>query len=169
MSNIIAQSFLFLFIFSILKSLFWFIYESINFLFLLMYLFIFCFFFRATPTAYGGSQARGPIGAVATNLRHSHSNARFEPHLRPTPQLMAMLDPLTHRVRSGIKHASSWILVGFLNHWSQWELRMSIVLKSPVQENKHLKLCSALLVIRAMLIVLRLFYFLAMPVAYGSS
>ena len=43
--------------------------------------------------AYGGSQARGLIGAVAGGLRHSHSNARFEPRLQPIPQLMAMLDP----------------------------------------------------------------------------
>ena len=26
-------------------------------------------------------------------LHHSHSNARPEPHLRPTPQLTAVLDP----------------------------------------------------------------------------
>ena len=31
-------------------------------------------FFRATPAAYGGSQARGPIGGVATGLCQSHSN-----------------------------------------------------------------------------------------------
>ena len=31
-------------------------------------------FFRATPAAYGGSQTRGPIGAVADSLRQSHSN-----------------------------------------------------------------------------------------------
>ena len=30
-------------------------------------------------------QARGRIGAVATGLHHSHSNAGSEPHLRPTP------------------------------------------------------------------------------------
>ena len=34
----------------------------------------------ATPTAYGGSQARGLIGAVATSLHHSHSNARSFTH-----------------------------------------------------------------------------------------
>ena len=28
-------------------------------------------------------------GAVATGLHHSHSNTRSEPHLQPTPQLMA--------------------------------------------------------------------------------
>ena len=43
-------------------------------------------FFRATPAACGGSQARGQIGALATGLRHSHSNARSEPRLQPTTQ-----------------------------------------------------------------------------------
>ena len=57
----------------------------------LFYLFI-CLF-KATPEAYEGSQARGRIGAVATGLHHSHSHARSEPRLRPTPQLRAMPDP----------------------------------------------------------------------------
>ena len=47
----------------------------------------------AILAAYGGSQARGQIGAVAADLHHSHSNARSKPHLQPTPQLMVMLDP----------------------------------------------------------------------------
>ena len=47
----------------------------------------------AAPAAYGGSQARGRIGAAATSLRQSHSNAGSEPHLQPTPQLMATPDP----------------------------------------------------------------------------
>ena len=51
------------------------------------------FFFRASPTAYGGSQDRGLIGDIAAGLHHSHSPARSELHLRPTPQLMATLDP----------------------------------------------------------------------------
>ena len=37
--------------------------------------FVFFFFLRAAPEAYGGSQARGRIGAVAVSLHHSHSNA----------------------------------------------------------------------------------------------
>ena len=49
-------------------------------------------FSRAAPMAYGGSQARGRIGAVATGLRQSHSNMGSEPRLRPTPQLMATPD-----------------------------------------------------------------------------
>ena len=49
--------------------------------------------FRAAPAAYGGSQARGRVGAIAAGLHHSHSNAGSELHLWPTPQLMAMTDP----------------------------------------------------------------------------
>ena len=49
--------------------------------------------FRAAPSAYGGSQARGLIGATAAGLHHSHSNTGSKPPLRPTPQLMATPDP----------------------------------------------------------------------------
>ena len=50
-------------------------------------------FLRAASAAYGGSQARGGIRAVASDLCHSHSNARSELSLRTTPQLTATLDP----------------------------------------------------------------------------
>ena len=49
--------------------------------------------FRAVPTAYGGSQARGRIRATPAGLPHSHCNSRSEPCLQPTPQLTAMPDP----------------------------------------------------------------------------
>ena len=49
--------------------------------------------FRATPTPYGGSQARGRIRAAAAGLHHSHSHTRSEPCLQHMPQLTAMLDP----------------------------------------------------------------------------
>ena len=52
----------------------------------------FCLF-RAAPTACGGSQARGLIGAVAAGLHHSHRNATSEPRRQPTPQLSATPDP----------------------------------------------------------------------------
>ena len=44
------------------------------------FVFFFCFvffflLFKAVPTSYGGSQARGPVGPVAAGLHHSHSNA----------------------------------------------------------------------------------------------
>ena len=54
--------------------------------------FFFLDLFRATPKAYGSSQAMGQIGAVAAGLCHSHSNAGSEPHLQPTAQLMATPD-----------------------------------------------------------------------------
>ena len=57
---------------------------------------IFCVFFAiswAAPMAYGGSQARGQMGAVASGLNQSHSNMGSEPLLQPTPQLTAMQDP----------------------------------------------------------------------------
>ena len=57
------------------------------------FFFFFLLLFRAAPTAPGRSQARGRIGTVATGLHHSHSNMGSEPRLRPTPQLMATLDP----------------------------------------------------------------------------
>ena len=49
-------------------------------LFLPFFLFFLCLF-RATPMAHGSSQARGPIGATAAGLHHSHSNARSKPRL----------------------------------------------------------------------------------------
>ena len=60
---------------------------------LFYFIIFYCLLFRATSTAYGGSQARSQIGATAAGLCHSHNNAGSEPCLQPTPQLMAMLDP----------------------------------------------------------------------------
>ena len=53
--------------------------------FLFIYFFYFLFFLSfvvvaiswAAPAAYGGSQARGPIRAVATGLRQSHTMLDF--------------------------------------------------------------------------------------------
>ena len=64
-----------------------------NFILLFFFFFGLFAFSRVAPTAYGGSQARGRIGTIATCLRHSHSNTGSEPCLRPTPQFTATLDP----------------------------------------------------------------------------
>ena len=64
---------------------------SLNSFFL--FLSFFSCLFRATPSAYGGSQSRGPIGAVTAGLHHSYSNAGSEPHVQPIPQPMATPDP----------------------------------------------------------------------------
>ena len=41
---------------------------------LIIFFFFFFGLFRAAPTAYGSSQVRDPIRAIATGLHHSHSN-----------------------------------------------------------------------------------------------
>ena len=59
------------------------------------FFFLFCLFAfsRAAPSAHGGSQAGGLIGAVAASLCQSHSNEGSEPSLQPTPQHTATPDP----------------------------------------------------------------------------
>ena len=85
-----------------------------------IYLFIFWVFFRAAPVAYGGSQARGWIGAVAASLLcHSHSNPGSEPRLQPTLKAHGNTGSLTHWLRPGSEPTSSWILVGFVNCWAR--------------------------------------------------
>ena len=72
--------------------------------------------FRATPTAYGGSLARGLIGATAAGLHHNHSNIGSEPRLRATyTTAPGNTRSLTHRARPGIEPATSWFLAGFVS------------------------------------------------------
>ena len=66
---------------------------------------LFCLF-RATASAYGSSQARGPTVAAAAGLCHGCSNA----------------GSLTQWVGPGIEPVSSWILVGFVTTEPQREL-----------------------------------------------
>ena len=66
---------------------------SVLFLFSFFFFFFFFYLFRATPVAYGGSQGRGRIGAVAAGLHHSHINTGSEPHLGHTPWLLVVPDP----------------------------------------------------------------------------
>ena len=66
-------------------------FESDFMIYFLFYLFV--LLFRAVPAAYGGSKARGQIGAAGAGLHHSHSNAGSELHLQPTPRLLATPDP----------------------------------------------------------------------------
>ena len=57
------------------------------------FFFVFLLFLWVTPMAYGGSQARCLIRAIAASLCQSHNNVGSEQHLQPTPQLTAALDP----------------------------------------------------------------------------
>ena len=74
-----------------------------------------CFFFRAMHIAYGSSQARGRIRAIAASLYHSHNKAGSELH-------HGNARSLAHGVRPGIKLTSSWILVWLNTPEPQWEL-----------------------------------------------
>ena len=80
--------------------------------------FFFFFFSRATPVAYGGSQTRGLIGATAAGRHHSHSNMGSKPRLQTYTTAQGNTRSLTHSERPGIKLATSWFLVGFVNHWA---------------------------------------------------
>ena len=83
--------------------------------FLLFFLFCFFFFFsRAAPMAYGGSQARGWIGAVAMGLHHSQQHGIQAASLTYATA-HGNAGSLIHWMRSGIKPKTSWFLVGFVS------------------------------------------------------
>ena len=75
-----------------------------------------CVLSRAAPVAYGGSQAKGLIGATAIGLCHSHHNARSKSPLQPSCCY------LTHWARPGIEPVTSWFPVGFISTVPQQEL-----------------------------------------------
>ena len=91
-------------------------------------IFFLSFFIRAAPAAYESSQTRGSIRAAAASLHHSHSNARSKPGLQPARswQVHGNARSLTHRVRTGIEPASSWILVRFVSTEPRQELLSSV-------------------------------------------
>ena len=63
-----------------------------------LFFFFFAFWlFRATPMVYGGSQARGPFGAIASGLHHSHSNegSKYVCNLYPSLQHRQILNLLS--------------------------------------------------------------------------
>ena len=78
---------------SLLKSLYPKYHKPSYIIIIITVIIIIILLFRATPATYGGSQARGWVEAAAASLYHSYSDVGSELHLRPTPQLMAMLDP----------------------------------------------------------------------------
>ena len=98
-------------------------------LFLFSFLFSFFFFFFclfaiswAAPPAYGGSQARGPIGAVAAGLHHSSQQRRI---LNPLSKVREMnLSP--HGYKSGLLLLShngsslSFLLLAITNYFNSW-------------------------------------------------
>ena len=72
------------------------------------------FFLKATPTAYGSSQASGQIGAVASGLHHSHSNAQIQSMSVTYTTAHSNTRSLTQQVKPWMEPVSSWIPVGFV-------------------------------------------------------
>ena len=84
--------------------------------------FILSFFwglFRASPVAYGNSQAKGRIRASAAGRHHSYSNAGAMSATYTTAHGNA--GSLTHRIKPGIEPTSSWILVRLIIPEPLWE------------------------------------------------
>ena len=75
------------------------------------------FFLRTALAAYGGSQARGPIRAVATPLPRPQQCGIWALSLTYTTT-HCNTGSLTHWARPRIKTSTSWILIGFINHWA---------------------------------------------------
>ena len=75
----------------------------------------FFFLFRATPTAYGGSQARGRIGATAAAYATATATLGIQAVSVIYTTAHGNAGSLTHGGRPGIEPTSSWILVRFLN------------------------------------------------------
>ena len=84
----------------------------------------FLLFFGATPVAYGGSQARGQIGAVATGLCPEQCQIWAASATCTTDHSNAGC--LTYWARPRTEPVSSWILVRFISIEPQQELLMKI-------------------------------------------
>ena len=89
---------------------------------IIIYFLFFCLS-TVTPRAYGRSQARGQIWAVASGLLYSHWNEGSELSLTYTT-VQGNAGSLTHWVRPGIEPESSWVLVGFFTTEPQQELHL---------------------------------------------
>ena len=94
-----------------------------------------CVFSRATPEAYGGSQARDLIGAVATNLCQEPRDPSRVYDLHHSSR-----QPLTHWARPGIEPPTSWFLVRIINHWAMRETPTANIYWKPTMESQRVSI-----------------------------
>ena len=94
------------------------IFQSLH-LHLFLYIFFFLSFclFRAAPTAYGGSQARGQIRATPQPQQHQ-IRAESVTHITAHGNVRSF----THWTRPGIEPTNSWFLIGFISAVPQRKL-----------------------------------------------
>ena len=83
---------------------------------------LFVLFFRATPMAYGSSQARGWIGATAAEPTPQPQHYQIRAVSLTYTTAHGNARSLTHWAGPGIEPASSWILVRFTSTVPQQEL-----------------------------------------------
>ena len=81
-------------------------------------LFFFFVFFRVTPVAYGGSQARGLIRAVAAWPKPEPQQHWIRAASATYTTAHGNIKSLTCWARAGIKPTTSWFLVRFVKHWA---------------------------------------------------
>ena len=86
--------------------------EGLNFLFLL---------FRATPVAYGGSQARDLIRATAAGLHCQPQQCQIQATSVTYITAHGNARSFIHWARPGIEPTTSWFLVGLVSAAPQWE------------------------------------------------
>ena len=84
--------------------------------------------------AYGGPQARGTIGAVAASLHHSHSWATSSTYTTAHGNARSLI----HWVRPGIKPASSWRLIEFVNHGATMGTPTNCIYNTNYHHFRHL-------------------------------
>ena len=85
-------------------------------LFFCFVLFVFLPFSWAAPAAYGGSPARGPIGAVAAKPIPQPQERGIRVTSATYATAHGNAGSLTHWARPGTEPATSWFLVTFINH-----------------------------------------------------
>ena len=91
-------------------------YGSLFFLFVCLFVFCLFAFSKAAPMAYRGSQARGLIGAVASRPTPEPQQRRIQAESAIYTSAHGNAGSLTHWARAGTEPATSWFLVGFVNH-----------------------------------------------------
>ena len=89
------------------------------------------FFFKATPAAYGRSQARGRM-----SLHQSHSNTGSKVASATYKTAHGSDGSLTNWVRPGVEPVSSWIL-GFVTHWATMGTSLQVTSKASVSLSRY--------------------------------
>ena len=106
--------------------------EKVTFYFILLYFLLYIFFvfclFWATPAAYGGSQARGPIGTIATSLPTADPSRICDLH--HSSQQRQILNPLSEaRDRTcNLRFVNHWATTGTLPYSFQSLLEVYVFL-----------------------------------------